>query len=463
MAKSREAFRTISEVADWLGVQSHVLRFWESKFSQVKPVKRAGGRRYYRPEDMELLGGIKKLLHEDGVPIKDAQKMLREKGVKHVSAMSQPVDDIGSENDVTEDNVAQSGIAEDQTERAEAPQAEIEPPETDDIAEDPSNETEADSTNSETVEDEPDPLNATAEEPTTSTPSSVHDESGLNTEPPEETAQSAELHETSAASPLLTPASSDDAPLIGQFIKPSLEAPIEEGAPTAKAPTAPADSLLPPTTGDLFSELEQPSPSEADPSGELTQPQKAVSEEYEAEQPLLDETRTSENGSVAGEVAQQPPISLDQTGLPPSETDSEGTPATEEGDINRNSEEPASPSDHGMSAAEPPFPRSSEPLAIEAKSDSAAIDPHAASAKIDHSQEEAASSPKVPVGTEAPQSPDTTSSLSSEDQNIATSGRENKQDEFLQMFSKPVSMPPENKTRAASLLARLEALHKRAG
>ena len=61
MSKSPDAFRTISEVADWLGVQAHVLRFWESRFTQVKPVKRAGGRRYYRPNDMRLLGGIKKL------------------------------------------------------------------------------------------------------------------------------------------------------------------------------------------------------------------------------------------------------------------------------------------------------------------------------------------------------------------------------------------------------------------
>ncbi|SLN29168.1 MerR family regulatory protein [Roseivivax jejudonensis] len=92
MAKSPDAFRTISEVAEWLDTPAHVLRFWESKFTQVKPVKRAGGRRYYRPSDMELLGGIKKLLHDDGMTIKGVQKMLSEKGVKSVSALSQPVD-----------------------------------------------------------------------------------------------------------------------------------------------------------------------------------------------------------------------------------------------------------------------------------------------------------------------------------------------------------------------------------
>ncbi|MBB3993879.1 DNA-binding transcriptional MerR regulator [Sulfitobacter undariae] len=93
MPKSPDAFRTISEVADWLGIQAHVLRFWESKFTQVKPIKRAGGRRYYRPADMLLLGGIKKLLHEDGFTIKGVQKILREEGMSHVAAMSTPLED----------------------------------------------------------------------------------------------------------------------------------------------------------------------------------------------------------------------------------------------------------------------------------------------------------------------------------------------------------------------------------
>ena len=89
MAKAKDAFRTISEVADWLDTPTHVLRFWESKFSQIKPVKGAGGRRYYRPSDMDLLGGIKQLLHEDGLTIKGTQKLLREKGIKHVSGLGQ--------------------------------------------------------------------------------------------------------------------------------------------------------------------------------------------------------------------------------------------------------------------------------------------------------------------------------------------------------------------------------------
>ncbi len=93
MAKSPDAFRTISEVADWLGVQAHVLRFWESKFTQVKPVKRAGGRRYYRPADMQLLSGIRILLHDEGMTIKGVQKILREQGIAEVASLSRPLDE----------------------------------------------------------------------------------------------------------------------------------------------------------------------------------------------------------------------------------------------------------------------------------------------------------------------------------------------------------------------------------
>ena len=80
--KSAAAFRTISEVAAELDVPQHVLRFWESKFNQVKPLKRGGGRRYYRPEDIELLRSIRALLYGDGYTIRGVQKLLREGGVK---------------------------------------------------------------------------------------------------------------------------------------------------------------------------------------------------------------------------------------------------------------------------------------------------------------------------------------------------------------------------------------------
>ena len=83
--KSPEAFRTISEVASELDVPQHVLRFWESRFNQVKPTKRAGGRRYYRPEDVDLLRGIRTLLYSDGYTIKGVQKVLKDKGTRYVA------------------------------------------------------------------------------------------------------------------------------------------------------------------------------------------------------------------------------------------------------------------------------------------------------------------------------------------------------------------------------------------
>ncbi len=80
--KSPAAFRTISEAADELGVAQHVLRFWESKFPEIKPMKRGGNRRYYRAEDMALLGAINKLLYTDGYTIKGVQKLLADQGVR---------------------------------------------------------------------------------------------------------------------------------------------------------------------------------------------------------------------------------------------------------------------------------------------------------------------------------------------------------------------------------------------
>ncbi len=84
VVKSAAAFRTISEVARALDVPQHVLRFWETKFAQVRPLKRGGGRRYYRPEDIDLLRRIRELLYTEGYTIKGVQKLLRESGVKAV-------------------------------------------------------------------------------------------------------------------------------------------------------------------------------------------------------------------------------------------------------------------------------------------------------------------------------------------------------------------------------------------
>ena len=85
--KSPDAFRTISEVAIDLDVPQHVLRFWESRFVQIKPVKRAGGRRFYRPEDVDLLRGIRALLYADGLTIRGVQKVLKERGLRHVAGI----------------------------------------------------------------------------------------------------------------------------------------------------------------------------------------------------------------------------------------------------------------------------------------------------------------------------------------------------------------------------------------
>ncbi|MGY3615754.1 MerR family transcriptional regulator [Bradyrhizobium sp. USDA 10063] len=88
MEKAPDAFRTISEVADELDIPQHVLRFWETRFAQIKPMKRSGGRRYYRPDDVDLLKGIRRLLYGEGYTIRGVQRILKEHGVKSVQAIS---------------------------------------------------------------------------------------------------------------------------------------------------------------------------------------------------------------------------------------------------------------------------------------------------------------------------------------------------------------------------------------
>ncbi|WP_441478340.1 MerR family transcriptional regulator [Bosea sp. 2KB_26] len=85
--KSPDAFRTISEVADDLDIPQHVLRFWETRFTQIKPLKRGGGRRYYRPDDVALLKGIRRLLYGEGYTIKGLQRILKDQGPRHVQAI----------------------------------------------------------------------------------------------------------------------------------------------------------------------------------------------------------------------------------------------------------------------------------------------------------------------------------------------------------------------------------------
>jgi DNA-binding transcriptional MerR regulator len=86
--KAPDAFRTISEVADDLDIPQHVLRFWETRFTQIKPMKRSGGRRYYRPDDVDLLKGIRRLLYGEGYTIRGVQRILKEHGIKSVQGIA---------------------------------------------------------------------------------------------------------------------------------------------------------------------------------------------------------------------------------------------------------------------------------------------------------------------------------------------------------------------------------------
>jgi DNA-binding transcriptional MerR regulator len=104
--KSPDAFRTISEVSDDLNVPQHVLRFWESKFTQIRPLKRGGRRRYYRPEDVLLLRGIRRLLYEDGYTIKGVQKVLKERGVRSVADGGREASDESATPSFTEETAA---------------------------------------------------------------------------------------------------------------------------------------------------------------------------------------------------------------------------------------------------------------------------------------------------------------------------------------------------------------------
>jgi DNA-binding transcriptional MerR regulator len=137
MDKSPDAFRTISEVADHLDTPAHVLRFWESRFPQIRPVKRAGGRRYYRPSDVALLTGIKRLLHDEGMTIRGVQKILRDHGVRHVASLSDEtlsaaagglgvavadeLPDIDSVGDDLTEEVAEAGFIAIEDDEVEAP------------------------------------------------------------------------------------------------------------------------------------------------------------------------------------------------------------------------------------------------------------------------------------------------------------------------------------------------------
>jgi DNA-binding transcriptional MerR regulator len=108
--KSPDAFRTISEAAEELDVPQHVLRFWETRFPQIKPMKRAGGRRYYRPNDLELLRGIRSLLYKEGYTIRGLQRILKEEGVAYVVGIGRG-DIVARKRDSEMDGVPEPGKA----------------------------------------------------------------------------------------------------------------------------------------------------------------------------------------------------------------------------------------------------------------------------------------------------------------------------------------------------------------
>lgn len=101
-AKTTRAFRTISEAGEELGLQPHVLRFWESKFSDIKPIKRGGGRRFYRPEDIEFIRGIKTLLYDEKHPIKDVQKLIAKSGANRIIELGRSVEQASRDRDLSE-------------------------------------------------------------------------------------------------------------------------------------------------------------------------------------------------------------------------------------------------------------------------------------------------------------------------------------------------------------------------
>ena len=128
MDKAPDAFRTISEVAEELDIPQHVLRFWETRFAQIKPMKRSGGRRYYRPDDVDLLKGIRRLLYGEGYTIRGVQRILKEHGIKSVQGLADQASAVTF--GAVEEAVGLS--LQEPDEEVEAPVAEAEPEEDED-------------------------------------------------------------------------------------------------------------------------------------------------------------------------------------------------------------------------------------------------------------------------------------------------------------------------------------------
>ncbi|WP_247738767.1 MerR family transcriptional regulator [Shimia sp. R9_2] len=433
MAKSREAFRTISEVADWLDVQTHVLRFWESKFSQVKPVKRAGGRRYYRPQDMELLGGIKKLLHEDGMPIKDAQKLIREMGVKHVSSLSQPIDEPSKSPAKAEIEATPEPVAT-ETEVAPSPEMEFTPSETAEApAFEPQEELEEaplpEASETEGQEISQDPIAAPVaagtddlETPPLFEPEELPNTVGTDT-------ADAEM----SFEPM--PSASDD---------------TSASAPAANNTIGGADTA---TIGDLFASLDAAS---------AKQELDSVLE-TETHEPTTDSSAPTD---VEADFTVEDTLDSDFT------PEIDETPALTEADSAGEFTLETSPTDMPEPAFEPAVseaPETTAPAAFSPEEAAPVASDTAQAVEASVENEPSAPEQTAPATPEDMPSVDAVQPVSAEEGQpveAETTGmtieQEESQDAFLSVITKQVRVAPENQSRAAELLARLEALHAKA-
>jgi DNA-binding transcriptional MerR regulator len=455
MTKSREAFRTISEVADWLDVQTHVLRFWESKFSQVKPVKRAGGRRYYRPQDMELLGGIKKLLHEDGMPIKDAQKMLKEMGVKHVSSLSQPVDEPAQPKKPQKD-----------IEASETPETTPSPVSADETAENPELDAPVVSGDSPAAgepatsayqEDTPDDLVTPTEDDTSEPLAETQPQD--NDAPKEDIAVTAnptpDLPREETKLPEEVALEAEDASGNASSIDPIQDQTSQTAAPLQDAPES---------IDDLFSVLEQAKSSAAAPKAS------PLPDKQEQSLPVPASIAAKEHIGASEAADPAPPAEQeDFIAEPPSSDAAELTQelqSSDQGQIDepmieavsqakRPSE--ATPPVVGQSAS-PSEPLHEAPMPVPSNEAAPAIEPNREASQQAPREEDAAEH----ASGERLGEPQTPSSAPEPATASKTFDAEDSKDAFLRVFTKSASVAPKDQSRAAALLARLEALHGRA-
>jgi DNA-binding transcriptional MerR regulator len=445
MAKSREAFRTISEVAEWLDVQTHVLRFWESKFSQVKPVKRAGGRRYYRPQDMELLGGLKKLLHEDGMPIKDAQQLLREKGVKHVASLSRPVDeeDASSVADDVVEEVAQEPV----NTPEETPQTETAP---EDVLNDASEAAVSVDAIAEDQDPEPVAEVVSKEQEANALPSDM--ENGIEELPEELLATASENEESQAAE---TPASDDTSDDIPEDLLVKIEDDIPPASTDQGTVLSEPESAVPASRSSQHAH-DDGAALEQSFAGEVTAPS-SPSDDLPPMNDLFAALETSDKPSQPQD-RNVPPAAVEDIAHeePTAEPFTDTSAAAQD-----NSQAAPSNTDADADAALAPLDAQSEEIAPPSESFSAQNTPVVNAPAAAPTGQTTTAQQQSAQGDEASATPPVSSSNSDDPQTAVA--REDARDDFLLMLTKPVTVSSQDASRAASLLARLEALQSKAG